>query len=164
MAARVKAPKITAPLNYTTKVKAATTANECTGMLAAHGAEAVGLTFDDDRQPNGLNFRIDTDHGVQGYRIEVNSAGVLVQLETAYRAGVIKPSSGRSAVSFTTAAHAHMVAWRQVKDWLEANLAMIEASMWGLDRVMLPWMLVAPETDVYQAISGGRMALGAGIS
>lgn len=162
MAPRVKAPKIVAPLNYTTKVSADVTAGECVRLLAKHGAKAVGMTFDDDQQPTGLSFRIDTDLGERGYRMEVDSTGLGMQLAEASKAGLLTRAMPQSW--YLTDEHVHAVAWRQVKDWLEANLAMIAARMWGLDRIMLPWMLVDPDTDVYQAIRGGVLALTAGAS
>jgi hypothetical protein len=160
MAPRTKAPKIVAPLNYTTKVSAEVTAGECVRLLAKHGASAVGMTFDADQQPTGLSFRIDTDLGERGYRMEVDSTGLGVQLAEASKAGLLTRAMPQSW--YLTDEHVHAVAWRQVKDWLEANLAMIAARMWSLDRVMLPWQLVDHETDVYQAIRNQQLALTSG--
>lgn len=43
------------------------------------------------------------------------------------------------------------VAWRVVKDWLEANLALIAAQMATLDEVMLPYLHVDEGRTLWQA-------------
>jgi hypothetical protein len=163
MPAAKAARKASPPKDYSTKITAAVTAGECVQLLAMHGADAVGLEFDrKTRQPSGLSFRIDTPWGVRGYQLPVKSAGVLAQLTAASEAGLLSKPSNRSMASLTTPEHAHAVAWRQLRDWMAAQIAMIEAGMWELSEVMLPWQLIAPQTSVYQAINEGQLALTGG--
>jgi hypothetical protein len=159
-AAKTAPRKASPPKDYSTKIAARVTAGECVQLLALHGAEAVGLEFDKQtRQPSGLSFRIDTPWGVRGYQLPVNPAGVLNQLRAAVDAGVIGKAGGHTAAWHATPEHAKDVAWRQLKDWLAAQIAMIEAGMWELSEVMLPWQLVRPGETVYQAINDRSLAL-----
>jgi hypothetical protein len=155
--------KATPPRDYSTKIAAGVTAGECVQLLAVHGAEAVGLEFDrETRQPSGLSFRIETRWGVRGYRLPVRPEGVHAQLLAAREAGLIVKAGGVSAAALTTPGHAHAVAWRQLKDWLAAQIAMIEAGMWELPEVMLPWQLVSEGETVYQVVNEGALrAIGA---
>jgi hypothetical protein len=43
------------------------------------------------------------------------------------------------------------VAWRVVKDWLEANLALVAAQMATIDEVMLPYLHVDGDRTLWQA-------------
>ena len=47
------------------------------------------------------------------------------------------------------------VAWRIVKDWLEAQLAIIDPEMVTLDQVMLPYMRSADGSTFYDAYLEG---------
>ena len=57
-----------------------------------------------------------------------------------------------------TVEHAERVAWRIVKDWLEAQLAMIEADLVGLDEVLLPF-LMSGGRSLYEVITEQRKGL-----
>ena len=159
MPARAAGRRATPPRDYSTKIAAGVTAGECVQLLAGHGAEAVGLEFDrETRQPSGLSFRIETRWGVRGYHLPVHSEGVQKQLAAAAGAGVLaNPGHGRTVTSLTTPEHAHKVAWRQLRDWLAAQIAMIEAGMWELPEVILPWQLVSEGETVYQAVNEGAL-------
>jgi hypothetical protein len=61
---------------------------------------------------------------------------------------------------YKTAAQAERVAWRIVKDWLEAQLAIIRTEMVTLDQVMLAYMQVNENGDtVYDLYLGSQLAL-----
>lgn len=125
------------PLNYTTKVPASQTVGEVTAMLAAAGASAVGTTYEGGR-PTGLNFLLPTAGGVYPFALPVRVDAVQRYLAAAERAGEFA-SSRKARGTYTTREHAERVAWRVVKDWLEAQLAMVAAELATLDEVMLPY-------------------------
>lgn len=132
------------PLNYTTSVAASRSMSECIALLAGHGASAIGSTYDKGI-PTGLSFTIPTVHGERTYRLPVNTGGTYKALYQAWRDGKIDRRFG------TSQEHAERVAWRVLKDWLEAQLALIEAGIAGLDQVLLPYMVIDGEHTVYQA-------------
>lgn len=122
------------PLNYTTSIAADKTVAECQMMLGEHGADAIAITFK-DRRPAGLRFMLDGNT----YVLPVDAEAMSRVLAQAHRDGQVKSISRAIALS---AEHAERVAWRVVKDWLEAQLALAATSMAGLDEVMLPYLLV----------------------
>lgn len=132
------------PLNYTTTVDADKTAIECLAILTKHGASKVAISFSDDRQPDGLDFIIATPFGPRAYALPVNIPGTEKALLRAWRAGRIDRR-------FTEPAQARRVAWRVLKDWLEAQMALIDAGMVELPQVMLPWLLVDEGHTLYAA-------------
>jgi hypothetical protein len=120
------------PLNYTTTVDPDKTALECIGLLRKHRATHVGIAFGDDQEPDGIEFVVRTAWGPQNYVLPVNVAGVEKALKAAWHKRLIEPR-------FTSREQAARVAWRQVKDWLEAQLALIESGQAELAQVMLPY-------------------------
>jgi len=144
------------PLNYTTTIEATKSASECIARLAEHGADAIGITYS-DRKPSGLTFRIDTVHGSRQFSLPVNVEGTHKALMRANREGRIAPR-------YTERDQAERVSWRVLKDWLEAQLALIEAGVAEMAEVMLPYLNVQPGVTLYQAFleNESRLAIAAG--
>ena len=51
---------------------------------------------------------------------------------------------------------AYHTAWRIIKDWVEAQLALLETEMVDFEEVFMPYILSGRET-LYQALSEGRV-------
>lgn len=140
------------PLNYTTRVPVESTAVEVVGMLSRHGASMVGQEFDGHGKPTGVQFIIDTEFGKRQYRLPVNVPGVFAALKRAQAAGQI-------VGYYVKQDQAERVAWRVIKDWLEAQIAMIEAQVISLEQVMLPYMLIDAHTSVWDKYVQDERAL-----
>src|SRR5689334_12546781 len=136
------------PLNYTTKIAAKRTAGECLDLLAEAGAHAVSVTYA-DRVPLGLAFRLDTAGGRRDFTLPVDADAMQIALRKALQRD--RPHvSGAEFDRMLGREHAVNVAWRVVRDWLEAQLALISAQMASLDQVMLPYLEVDPGETLYQ--------------
>jgi len=140
---------MTRPLNYTTKIPAVQTVGECQAILAQAGASSVAVHYEKAR-PAGLSFRLVTPHGQRNFTLPVDVPAMHAVLLKAKRDGQFASIHAR-ADAFTTSEHAENVAWRVVKDWLEANLALIAAQMATLSEVMLPYLHVDEERTLWQA-------------
>lgn len=141
------------PLNYTTKVPAKRTVGECSDLLAEAGATRVAVVYE-DRKLVGLSFRLEMPSGWQDFTMPVNVDGAERLLADNYAGGMPK-------AVFLSREHASNVAWRVVKDWLEAQLAIIAAGMASLDQVMLPYLQLEQGT-LYEVIRDQHLALPAG--
>jgi hypothetical protein len=126
------------PLNWTTTIPVHQTMGECQSMLARAGASSVSVHFEDG-DPAGLSFSLKTPHGVRNFTLPVNVDGIQRVLAQANKDGRLRSDGHRNA-RLEGREHAARVAWRVVKDWLEANLALIDAQMATIDEVMLPWL------------------------
>lgn len=131
------------PLNYSTTVSTDRTSAECLGILARSGATAIAFTYV-NRKPTGIAFGLDTPHGLRSFDLPVNVDGVYKCLTEANRKREIQPR-------FASREQAERVAWRILKDWLEAQLAIIDAQMVSLDQVMLPYLRVDDTHTLYEA-------------
>lgn len=137
------------PLNYTTKIRAAQTVGECQSILAQAGASSVAVHYEDG-SPTGLSFALKTPHGPRNFTLPVDVSAMQAVLQKAERAGEFA-SLKKATSAFTSREHAANVAWRVVKDWLEANLALIAAQMATLSEVMLPYLHVDEDRTLWQA-------------
>lgn len=138
-------------LNYTSSVAATKTAGEIQAMLAEHGAAAVMIRYT-DRRPAAVSFTLAGPGGDRAFTLPVDVAAMEKALRAQHR-------SGKVATRYATAEQAERTAWRVVKDWLAAQLALTAAGMAQLDQVMLPYLHVSGETTLYQAYleNGQRM-------
>lgn len=131
-------------LNYTTKVPVNRTLSEISGKLAKAGAQGI-LTDYQDGEASGITFSIETEHGLVYFKLPANIAGVSKALadDNCYR----------------DEGHARRVAWRILKDWIEAQLAIIEAGMAELSQVFLPYAQTASGQTVYELANSNGMKL-----
>lgn len=130
-------------LNYTTSVPAGRTISEIQAMLVKHGAAAVVTHYENERA-SGLSFTLKTPHGERAFTLPVDVGAVHRLLTAQSKAKKIRPG-------YAEIAHAERVAWRVVKDWLAAQLAIIEAQMATLDQVMLPYLHIDGQKTLYAA-------------
>ncbi|MDQ1174195.1 hypothetical protein QE430_002502 [Microbacterium testaceum] len=125
---------------YTTSVDAAKTANEITAMLAKRGAARVTTDYDQQGNATGLSFELRTDVGTREFALPIRAEGVLATLKR-----------DRAEKRYLTIQQAERVAWRLVRDWLRAQLALIDAGSVSLDEIFFPWM-VAPSGGTMHAL------------
>ena len=108
-------------LNYTTKVDVHTTLGAIQGQLVKHGARKIMQDYDDAGHITSLSFMIETPLGMRGVRLPANVDAVHKVLARQ------KVKCDRD--------QAERVAWRIVKDWVEAQMAILESEMVQMDRV-----------------------------
>lgn len=109
--------------NYATRVAAKRTITEIEEMLVKRGASDIWKTYDNSGNPTGLNFIIRTEFGSVPFRIPVNVGGVSQVLQKQQGKGTIGISRPKAA-DFE---YARDVAWRTWKDWIEAQLSLMES-------------------------------------
>ena len=115
--------------NYSTTVTALKSIGEIQGILVAHGATHILMDYDDE-EPVGLAFIVSTPYGDTPFRLPANVDRV---------EAVLNKQRVRSQVSRELASR---VAWRILKDWVRAQMAILETEMVSIDQVFLPYMEV----------------------
>lgn len=135
-------------LNYTTTVSVDRTIAGVHSILVKAKARAVQTEYDDSGSPIAVAFSFNTPFGIRFYHLPINVDSVLAVLKR-----------DRTVPNrYKTAAQAERVAWRIIKDWLEAQLAIIATEMVTLDQVMLPYMR-ADGRSVYELFIEQQLAL-----
>lgn len=128
--------------NYTTEIDVYRSLGEIQGALATHGASRVMVDYDGGA-PTSVTFAIETPAGVRGFRLPANVEGVR---------GVFAKQRVKA-----TPGQAERTAWRNVRDWIMAQMAIIEAGMVQLDEVFLPYLVDNSGATLYQVYSSGRL-------
>lgn len=137
-------------LNYTTEIASAKTASEVQLILAKAGAQGVAMQYQ-NAQPVAVAFTAMTPLGMREFTLPIHWEQVLLVL----RKQKVSPR-------LQTEDQARRVAWRIVKDWIEAQLAIIQTEMVTIDQVMLPYMRTDDGRTVYEAYRDKQLQLTAG--
>ena len=132
-------------LNYTTQIKAGKTVSEIQEKLVKAKAQAVMTEYNDDGIPEAISFRIMSKHGLLSFRMNVNFNGV-------YQAISKNPKVPKR---LKTREQAARVAWRIQKDWIEVQLARIEAELAEIEEVFLPYMQNESGETLYKTLESG---------
>lgn len=135
-------------LNYTTKVNVYTTLGDIQGQLVKHGAKKIMQDYDDHGRIAALTFLIDTPAGMRGIRLPANVDKVHAVLHRQ------KVKCDRE--------QAERVAWRIVKDWVEAQMAILESEMVQMDEIFLPYMVNNNGQTLFEAYRNNQLMLGEG--
>lgn len=136
-------------LNYTTSINPEKTVAEIQKKLAIAGAEAVLCEYDEDGLMKAISFRIKTPGGSLSFRLPSNKEGV-------YRKLVDNPRIPRKLRTYEQATR---VAWRILKDWLEAQLAIIDVEMADIKEVFLPYAQNKQGKTLYESLSENQFKL-----
>ena len=116
-------------LNYTTEIDVEKTVGEIQKLLATHGAQKIMIDYSPDGQyVEALTFAIPIKGRLAGFRLPTDWKPVLDVME---RQGVRK--------GYLTQEQAVRVAWRIVKDWVKAQMAIVDTRMVKLQDVFLPY-------------------------
>jgi hypothetical protein len=137
-------------LNYTTEISVERSIMFIQRMLIEKSALAVLQEYDGFGNVSALSFKIKTSYGVVALRLPANIAAVEKVLNR-------QAASGRIPKRFQgDTAQAARVAWRIVKDWMEAQLAIIETGMVEFEQVFLPYVQNQRGQTLYEATIENR--------
>lgn len=137
-------------LNYTTKVDIFTTLGQIQGQLVKHGARKILQEYDDDGHVEAVSFMIDTPVGVQAVRLPANVEAVQQVLIKQ------KVKCDRE--------QAERVAWRIIKDWVEAQMAILESEMVSMAEIFMPYMIADRDGNtMYQLFANRTLQITAGV-
>jgi hypothetical protein len=137
-------------LNYTTSIDCEKTISEIQKCLVKHGAHKI-VTDYANGLPCAVTFCLTLNGNMVGFALPANYSGVLKAMK----------NDRKVPNSKCTDEQAQRVAWRIVKDWVEAQMAIVEAQLADVTEVFLPYAITKTGTTVYNEIkSNGMLALG----
>jgi hypothetical protein len=127
-------------LNYTTSIAVDKTVGEIHQKLAKAGAGQI-LNEYQNGIVSAVSFRINTKFGYVAFRLPARIEAVEQILRKHFKRG-----------RFTQPDQAARVGWRIIKDWIEAQLALIETGMVTTEQVFMPYMQDDRGVTLYEAI------------
>jgi hypothetical protein len=150
-------------LNYTTEVDADKSAQEIAKMLSRAGAKAVLTEYDEEEgYVTAISFKIKLNGQDVAFRLPCDWKPVFEVMYkdkksySSYDSRFASQQSSRRAQAIRTA-------WRIVKDWTEAQLAIIETRMVKTEQVFLPYAIMRDNKTLYEHVeSNPQFLLGDG--
>ena len=134
--------------NYTTSVDFEKTIGEITKCLREHGVEKITTDYT-DKIPTGVTFCVNVKGTLVAFLLPANYEGVLKSMQ----------NSNRVPRKMCTKEQALRVSWRIVKDWVVAQMAIVEAEMVDMAEVFLPYAITKNGTTLYKEIQNNGMKL-----
>lgn len=138
-------------LNYTTTIDAFKTVSEIEYILMKHKAKSIMKNYDGE-SITGLSFLIDTGLQQVPVRLPVKTNECLEILKKEKR------ENPRSRI-IATREQAERVAWRILKDWVEAQMALLDIEMVRFEEIFLPYIETANGQTVYQRLEQNQFLL-----
>lgn len=134
-------------LNYTTSVNVDKTIGEIHKILARAGAKSVVTDYDGHGNVSAVCFIINVGETTVNFRLPCKYDAIYHIISSDYTI----------PKKFRTGEQAMRVAWRIVKDWCEAQMALIEAEQAELAEVFLPYAITKTGVTMFQAFRSGLM-------
>jgi hypothetical protein len=126
-------------LNYTTKIDSYKTITEIQQLLSRRGANKMIVDNDATGNPVALTFCIQWKGSLVGFALPCNFEGVLKAMH----------NNKKVPRALCTEDQALRVGWRIVKDWVEAQMAIVEAQLSDIVEVFLPYALTRNGATLY---------------
>ena len=127
--------------NYSTTVDALKTVGEIQGILVAHGARSILMNYGKDGSIESLSFIVETPYGDMPIRLPIDARAVLKVLE-----------EERVPPRYANYPQAVRIAWRIVKDWVRAQMAILETEMVKMEQIFLPYMITKNNQTLYESM------------
>jgi len=130
--------------NYTTKVPARRSIQEIHNSLADTGAESIIMKMEPSTgRTIGLSFAIRVRGQLVNFMLPVDLDG--------FRQALIDDRVARAKEDD----YVYRVAWRCVRDWVMAQMALIRTQMAEFEQVFLPYAMSPTGQTVYQELMCG---------
>ena len=123
--------------NYSTTVTAMKSVGEIQGILVAHGAKSIIVNYNNG-EPQSLSFIINTQFGDMPFRLPSNIQRVQA---------VLNKQRVRKSVPEEMAVR---VAWRILKDWVRAQMAILETEMVSVDQIFFSYIESKNKQTLYE--------------
>ena len=138
-------------LNYTTTVDSFKTVSEIEYILMKHKAKSIMKNYEGE-SITGLSFLIDTGIQQIPVRLPVKVDECLKVLKKE------KKENPRKQIK-DTRDQAERVAWRILKDWVEAQMALLDIEMVRFEEIFLPYIETGNGQTVYERLEEKQFLL-----
>jgi len=142
-------------LNYTTEVPVEKSVMEIQKSLVTHGATKILSDYDGQGNIISISFEVPSPYGPLHIKLPANKDPVLRILERQKR-------SNPRLKTKATEDQALRVAWRIIKDWVEAQMALLETEMVKMEEIFMPYVLLPTGQTFFQKFETDRKLLNSG--
>lgn len=138
-------------LNYTTTIDSFKTVSEIEYILMKHHAKSIMKNYEGE-SITGLSFLIDTGIQKIPVRLPVKVDECLKVLKKE------KMENPRKQIK-DTREQAERVAWRILKDWVEAQMGLLDIEMVRFEEIFLPYIQTNNGQTVYERLEEKQFLL-----
>jgi hypothetical protein len=135
-------------LNYTTSIASEKTIMEIQKCLVRHGATKIVTDYEGE-VPKALTFCLMMDGNLLAFSLPANYSGVLKSMK----------NSPKVPKRLLTEEQALKVSWRIIKNWVEAQMALVEADLADVAEVFLPYAITKNGNTLYNEIASSGILL-----
>lgn len=138
--------------NYTSEGKG--TFEKIQKTLASHGAKKIMYDYGPDGKLTAITFGIEVDGRPLGFRLPALTENVVKILYGGTdRWGNVKK------ITDSQREQAYKTAWANIRDWIDAQMALIDTQQVKIEQVFLPYLLVEEDKTLYEKLKGSEFAL-----
>ena len=112
---------------------------ELQNTLGTHGAKQISFDYDNDGRIQSVQFVIKANDRFIPVRLPARVEKAQAVLKRQWEAGIISHKRGKEKTYGYE--QAYRVAWRNILDWVQAQMALLEIGMAKMEEVFLPYML-----------------------
>jgi len=135
--------------NYTTKIAASKTVSEIQYLLVTVGAKRIAVDYNDEGEPISISFSLMASDNPMYFSLSANWQEVLRYLQ----------KEGKVAKNLQTPEHAVRVAWRTLQDFIEAQVAFIQAGMATAEEVFIGNVCLKDGRPLVEHITGSSSGI-----
>jgi hypothetical protein len=124
--------------NYTSDIPTDRIFAELQKALGSHGAKQISYEYGDDGKVHGVQFVIKVNDRFIPIKLPARIEKAQAVLKRQWDESTISHKRGREKTYGYE--QAYRVAWRNILDWVQAQMALLEIGMAKMEEVFLPYM------------------------
>ena len=136
--------------NFTTDLTEAQIFDLIRKSLAEHRAKRISFDYDDNGLACALSFQLQIHHQVFTFRLPARLDNVKRLVEEAYQ------TTGLSLRGKSLDDQAYRTAWANIKDWVIAQMALVDAEMVKVEEIFLPYLLTDDDRTFFEEFEQHR--------
>ena len=136
-------------LNYTTTIEAYKTVSEIENILVKHKAKSIMKNYNGEAIES-LSFLVDV-----GY----NQVPIKMPAKVDECLKVLQSEKKKNSKVKATREQAERVAWRILKDWVEAQMALLDINMVKMEEVFMPYIVDKTGQTLFEKLEEKRFLL-----
>lgn len=137
-------------LNYTTEVSATKSVSEIVALLVRKGAQSITHEYFGDGRVKSVSFVMQVANQPVRFLLPSNAEGVAGVLKKEKPYNYSRNRGGVDKYYREQREQAERIAWRILKDWIEAQIALIESGQAEPAQIFLPYAQQADGRTMYE--------------
>src|SRR6266516_4945389 len=146
--------------NYTSDIPIERIFAELQQALGTHGAKQISFDYGDDGKVHGMQFVIKVHDRFIPVKLPARVEKAQAVLKKQWDEGLISHKRGKENTYGYE--QAYRVAWRNILDWVQAQMALIEIEMTKLEEVFLPYMVAKSGKTYFETLENRQFQLESG--